>query len=164
MAGACLPDSLAKDWTCVCILVAVVSRWIMFSHRGNHKVPVDGKHSGKDAKVLCQIASLILKSNLKRSVAVSGWCFLVGYFRGSASDPWSLGESGPFKSLNASGRVEGDLNTSACWCGNDILCRLAFRTCQEIFSAVPAGVCRPVQSQLMEMPSTHRVESAGGWF
>lgn len=35
-----------------------------------------------------------------------------------------------------------------------MLCRLVFRTCQEILSAFPAGICQLLQSQLMEMPST----------
>lgn len=35
-----------------------------------------------------------------------------------------------------------------------MLCRLVFRTCQEILSAFPAGICQLLHSQLMEMPST----------
>lgn len=35
-----------------------------------------------------------------------------------------------------------------------MLSGLVFRTCQEILSAFPAGICQLLQSQLMEMPST----------
>lgn len=35
-----------------------------------------------------------------------------------------------------------------------MLSGLVFRTCQEILSAFPAGICQLLQSQLMEMPLT----------
>lgn len=48
------------------------------------------------------------------------------------------------------------------WCVHDISGKLVFRTCQEIFSDFPAGICQPLQSQLMEMPWALLVKSAHG--